>query len=92
MEHDVTAERATPVRSRFQLAIRRMMDAWLAAGRVRVSASDVKLACEFLEQSGCRVETSPGGGLRVVSGEGRTQELTREAAVIAALRRLAGRP
>ena len=92
MEHDVTAERAHLVRTRFELAIRRMMDAWLVAGRMRVSRGDVQLAREFLEQEeGCTVEDVPGAGLRVVSREGRTQELTREAAVMAALRRLAAR-
>jgi hypothetical protein len=89
VEHDLTQEQAHPVRSRFELAIRRMMDAWFAAGHVRVSLADVKLAREFLEQDGCKVEDAPGANVRVVSREGRTQEMSREAAVVAALRRLA---
>ena len=90
MDHDLTDERALPVRTRFELAIRRMMDAWLTAGRVRVSAGDVQLAREFLEQNGCKVEEAPEARLRVVS-QGRSQEMTREAAVLTALRRLAAR-
>ena len=89
MEHDLTQEQARPVRSRFELAVRRMMDAWFAAGRVRVSPGDVKLAREFLEQTGCRVEDVPGALVRVVSRDGGAQELSGEATVVAALRRLA---
>lgn len=91
MDHDVTQERALPVRTRFELAIRRMMDAWLTAGRVRVSAGDVQLAREFLEQNGCKVEDAPEARLRLVNREGRSQEMTREDAVVTALRRLANR-
>ena len=91
MEHDVLQERALPVRTRFELAVRRMTEAWLEAGRVRVSAGDVKLAREYLEDSGCKVEETEEARLRVSGLEGRTQELTREALVITALRRLARR-
>jgi hypothetical protein len=91
VEHDVLEKRALPVHTRFELAIRRMTEAWLAAGRVRVSAGDVKLAREFLEDSGCKVEDADDARLRVFNLDGRTQELTREALVMAAFRRLAGR-
>jgi hypothetical protein len=91
MEHDVLTERALPVRSRFELAVRRMMDAWLTAGRVRVSAGDLQLAREFLETSGCRVEEAPEARLRVCNLAGRTQEMTREAVVMTAVRQLANR-
>lgn len=90
MEHDVTQERAHPVSTRFELAIRRMMDAWLTAGQVQISAGDAKLAREYLEKSGCKVEDAPEARVRV-SKDGRAQELTREAMVMAALRRLANR-
>ena len=87
MEYDVTEKVPHPVHTRFELAIGRMIEAWLAAGRIAVSASDVKLAREFLEQTGSKVEEA-ADGLRVISG-GRVQEFSREAAVMAALRRLA---
>jgi hypothetical protein len=90
VEHDVLEKRALPVQ-RFELAIRRMTDAWLAAGRVRVSAGDVQLAREFLEDSGCKVEEADEARLRVSNLDGRTQEMTREALVVAAFRRLAAR-
>ena len=92
MEHHVLEERALPVRTRFELAVRRMTEAWLEAGRVRVSAGDVKLAREYLEDSGCKVEDADEARVRVSGLEGRTQELTREALVIAALRRHTRKP
>jgi hypothetical protein len=91
VEHDLTEKRAHPVDSRFELAIGRMMDAWLVAGRISVTAGDVKLAREFLEQTGSKVEDAPAARVRVVEDDGRTEEMTREAAVMTALRRLAMR-
>jgi len=91
VEEDLTAKLARPVRTRFELAIRRMMDAWLNAGRIEVSLDDVKLAREFLEHTGWRVEEVGAARLRIVNREGRAEEVTREDAVIAALRRLATR-
>ena len=91
MEHDVTEERAHQVRTRFELAVGRMMDAWLTAHRIEVSATDVKLACEFLEENGWTVQDAPGVRLRVVTHDGHEEEITREAAVLMALRRLASR-
>ena len=91
MEHDVTEEREHQVRTRFELAVGRMMDAWLTAHRIEVSAADVKLACEFLEDSGWKVEDAPAARLRVVTHDGHEEEITREAAVLMALRRLASR-
>ncbi|HYR96021.1 MAG TPA: hypothetical protein VEM57_04755 [Candidatus Binatus sp.] len=91
MEHDLTEKQAHPVRTRFELAIGRMMDAWLTAGRISVTAGDVKLAGEFLEQTGWKVEDATGARVRVVNRDGRAEEMTREAAVMIALRRLATR-
>jgi len=91
LEQNVLDERARPVETRFELAAWRMVEGWLEAGRIRVSAGDVLLAREFLEHSGCRVEDVPGLRVRLVNGEGRAQEMTREAAVLIALRQLAAR-
>jgi hypothetical protein len=91
LEHDLTEEKARPVRTRFELAVRRMMSTWLAAGRVRVSPADVKLACEYLEHHGCRVEGTPGALYRLTSEEGRAEEMDGEATVLTAMRRLATR-
>jgi hypothetical protein len=88
VEYDLTEKRARPVRTRFELAVGRMMDAWIAAGRVRVSPRDVKLAREFLEQTGWTFEETSNARVRVVNQQGRAQEMTREAAVVTAMRRL----
>jgi len=89
VEHDLTENPARAVRTRFELAIGRMIEGWLSAGRVAVSADDVELAREFLKQAGCTVEDAPEARLRVVSHEGFCEEMTREGAVMAALRHLA---
>ena len=88
-EHLVTEERPRPVSTRFELAVARMIDAWLAAGKVVLSESDLRLAREFLEHTGCRVEMMDGQRVRIKSDKGRIREMSREAAVVAALRRLA---
>jgi hypothetical protein len=91
VEHDVLENPARQVRSFFELAIRRMMDGWLSSGRVKVSARDAQLARDFLQQAGCTVEDLPGARVRVVSGDGHAEEMSREQAVVAALRQLARR-
>jgi hypothetical protein len=91
VEHVVTEERARAVSTRFELAVGRMIEAWVIAGRVHISPADVRLACEFLEHSGWKVQDLPGARVRIVKGTGRTEEMPREAAVLAALRRLAER-
>lgn len=88
MEQDVLEHRPRLVRTRFELAARRLVECWLAGGRMRVSASDMQLATEFLEAAGWKVENVEGAYVRVAR-HGRAQELTREAAVMIALRRLA---
>lgn len=89
MEQNLLEERARMVETRFELAIWRMVERWLEDGRVEVSAGDVSMAREFLEKTGWRVEDVPGLRVRVVNREGGAQEMTREAAVMIALRRLA---
>lgn len=91
MEQNVVEQRPRTVGSVFELAASRMAEAWLSAGRVEVSAGDLRLAREFLEQTGCQVDETPGVLVRVRHRDGRVQEMTREATVMLALRRLASR-
>jgi len=77
------------VRSRFALAAARMADAWLRAGHVRVSAHDFGIVRDFLERDGWTVEELPGVCVRLRSGGVLSAEMTREAAALVALRRLA---
>jgi len=76
VEHDLTAQPPHAVRTRFELAIQRMMDAWVTAGRMEVSPEDVQLAREFLEHSGWKVEDTPSPG----RGHGRAQTTRAEVA------------
>jgi len=73
VEHNLTEKVPHRVQTRFELAIRRMVDAWLEAGRMEVSAGDVKLAREFLEHSGCRVEDAADARLLQALAEGAGQ-------------------
>jgi len=88
VEHDLTDSKPHTVRTRFELAIQRMMDAWIAAGRLEVSPADVQLAREFLELAGWKVETTSGARMRIVNRDGQTEEMSREDTVMAAIRRL----
>jgi hypothetical protein len=92
VEENLTEQRIKAVSSRFELAVSRIIDGWLESGRVNVSPSDARLAREFLEENGWRLEDVPGARVRVVRRDGRTQEMTREATVMAALRKLATKP
>jgi hypothetical protein len=91
VEQNVVEERPKTVASRFELAASRMAEQWLSAGHMSVSAGDLRIAREFLEQTGITVEETPGVLIRLTHRDGRTQEMTREGAVMLALRRLAGR-
>ncbi len=89
MEHDLTQQQPHLVCTRFELGVQRMIDTWIAAGRLEVSPADLQLAREFLEQSGWKVEDAPDLRIRIVDREGQVAEMSREGAVMAALRRLA---
>ncbi len=89
MEHDLNLQQPHLVCTRFELGVQRMIDTWIAAGRFEVSPADLQLACEFLEQAGWKVEDAPLARIRIVDREGQVAEMSREGAVMAALRRLA---
>ena len=89
MEHDLTLQQPHLVCTRFELGVQRMIDTWIAAGRLEVSPEDLQLAREFLVQAGWKVEDAPGLRIRIVDREGQVAEMSREGAVMAALRRLA---
>ena len=92
MDHyDVLRYVPRPVESRFELAAVRIADAWLAAGRVKASADDLQIARDFLEQVGCNVRELPGVLVQLEDEHGRVEEMSREAAIIEAFRRLVAR-
>ena len=92
MDHyDVLRYVPRPVESRFELAAVRIADAWLATRRVKASADDLQIARDFLEQVGCNVRELPGVLVQLEDEDGRVEEMSREAAIIEAFRRLVAR-
>jgi hypothetical protein len=89
--YDVLRNVPRPVESRFELAAVRIADAWLAAGRVKASADDLQIARDFLEQVGCNVRELPGVLVQLEDEHGRVEEMSREAAILEAFRRLVAR-
>jgi hypothetical protein len=89
--YDVLRNVPRPVESRFELAAVRIADAWLAAGRVKASADDLQIARDFLEQVGCNVRELPGVLVQLEDEQGRVEEMSREAAILEAFRRLVAR-
>jgi len=76
------------VESRFELAAVRLAERWLATGRMTVSADDMRIARDFLEQAGCNVRELPGVLVRVEDEHGHVEEMSRETALLLAFRRL----
>jgi hypothetical protein len=70
----------------FALAARRITATWLATREVTVSAGDLRLAAQFLQRVGLTLEPLPGLLVRLVSERGRATVMSREAAVITAIR------
>ncbi len=92
MDHyDVLRHGPRPVESRFELAAVRLAEGWLATGCVKASADDLKIARDFLEQVGCNVRELPGVLVQLEDEHGQVQEMSREAAIMVAFRRLVAR-
>ena len=92
MDHyDVLRNVPRPVRSRFELAAVRLADAWIATGRVTASADDLRIARDYLEQVGWNVRELPGVLVQLEDADGRVEEMSREAAILVAFRRLVAR-
>lgn len=89
MDQDVTKNRPKPVKARFEIAAARIADAWAAGGAVLVTADDMALAAEYLVQVGWQVRHVQGLLVHLTDREGHTEEVSREQAVLRALRELA---
>jgi hypothetical protein len=88
VEVDVLENRPFEVRTRFELAAVRMADTWIRTRRLRVSPEDFRIVRDYLERDGWTVEDVPGVRVRLRHRTFRSEEMTREAAVLVALRRL----
>ena len=79
------------IATRFELFAAKLMESWISAGAVQVSAGDLHMAAEFLRQVGWQVEEVAGLMVKLRNADGRTHEMTREAAMLFAVRCLTGR-
>lgn len=87
MERNVVDEdRPRTIATPFELFAARLMETWISAGSVQVSAGDLRMAAEFLRQVGWLVEEAAGLMVRLKNRDGRTREMTREAAMLFAVR------
>jgi hypothetical protein len=86
---DVMKDLPRTVETRFALAAPRLLDVWIRTRQVHVSAGDLRIARQFLERVGLTVQEVPGLLVRLVHHDGRAEEMTREAAVMMAVRCLA---
>ena len=86
--YDVLNERPLPVESPFELAAPRILAGWLETRHVRVTDDDFRLAVQFLKRVGTTVEPLSTFDVRLVSERGQDSIVTREAAVLTAVRSL----
>ncbi len=92
MERNVVdEEQPRAIATQFELFAARLMESWITAGSVQVSAGDLRMAAEFLRQVGWQVEETAGLMVKLRGSDGLTRELTREATMLFAVRCLAGR-
>ena len=90
MERNVVDDdRPRTIATQFELFAAKLMETWIANGHVQVSSGDVRMAAEFLRQAGWRVEETAGLMVKLRGSDGRTREMTREAAMLVAVRCLA---
>ncbi len=91
MEHNVVDDDLPrAIASRFELFAAKLMETWISAGAVQVSAGDLHMAAEFLRQVGWQVEEVAGLMVTIRGADGRTREMMREAAMLFAVRCLTG--
>jgi len=87
--HDPMSDPPRPLEWRFELAARRIAETWLATREIVASLDDLRLATPFLRHLGLTVEPLPGLEVRLVSEGGGATVMSREAAILTAIRHLA---
>jgi hypothetical protein len=84
--YDLVTDPPRPIEDPFALAARRITATWLATREVVASADDLRLAGQFLQRVGLTLEPLPGLLVRIISERGRETIMSREAAVMTAIR------
>ena len=86
----VDEDRPRNIATQFELFAAKLMESWITAGSVQVSSDDMRMAADFLRQVGFQVEEAAGLMVKLRSKDGRTREMTREDAMLFAVRCLTG--
>jgi hypothetical protein len=87
--YDLVSDPPRPVEVLFEIAAHRILTTWLETREVVATDDDVRLAAQFLRRAGISLETLSGSEVRLVSQRGESTVLTREAAILTAVRSLA---
>jgi len=87
--YDLLCDPPRPVEVLFEIAARRILTTWLETRDVVATEDDLRLAAQFLHRSGLSLEPISSSEVRLVSQRGESTILTREAAILAAVRSLA---
>ena len=87
--YDLLSDPPRPVEVVFEVAARRILTGWLDTGAVVATVDDLRLAAQFLRRTGLTVELVSTFEVRLVSARGDSTVLTREAAILTAVRSLA---
>ena len=87
--YDLLSDPPRPVEVLFEIAAHRILTTWLDTREVVATDDDVRLAGQFLRRAGLSLERVSGSEVRLVSQRGEVTVLSREAAVLTAVRSLA---
>jgi hypothetical protein len=87
--YDLLSDPPRPVEVMFEIAAHRILTTWLETREVVATEDDVRLAAQFLRRAGIALEPVSSSEVRLVSQRGESTVLTREAAVLTAVRSLA---
>ena len=88
--YDLLSDPPRPVEVLFEIAAHRILTTWLETREVVATEDDVRLAAQFLRRAGISLEPISSSEVRLVSQGGESTVLTREAAVMTAIRCIAG--
>ena len=86
--YDLLCDPPRPVEVLFEIAAHRILTTWLETRDVVATEDDVRLAAQYLRRSGVSLEPVSAWEVRLVSQCGESTILTREAAILAAVRSL----
>ena len=90
--HDILSAPPPAIESPFELAALRITAGWLESRPVSATLADLRLAGEFLRTLGITIDPMPDDRrVRLVSEQGRESIVSREAAMLLAIRILAAR-